>query len=381
MKKRGCGCLIPLILIVALGAAAVWLRVPESFRALRLLETAMEERNLAGSVTVSAEGMAFNGDFYWCEVRDDRYVCLSAEGVELYYHDEAVYFDNGRGYDLSSLLEHVNEWDENLLLFAGFRKEISDGQALYTLQLDETRLSLLERFTPEASAIAGVTLTLAEENGQLSALTVQNEGLLIQAELDHDSEKTIPTEILMRMTGEDLMDIQVLTPLFTACAELADQEVFGSEVKLNVDCGPLPISDTAQLYGTKDALWFSRSGQLSELSLSGMEDTAALFWGLGFTLCRDGVLVSSADGSQTYTLTVEAQTLNDLFLTILPELKGLGIDLDDGTMTVTLREERLTALSLTCSGEMPFLIATIPMEFSVELDRMEGPVTLPEGIQ
>ena len=78
---------------------------------------------------------------------------------------------------------------------------------------------------------------------------------------------------------------------------------------------------------------------------------------------------------------MESQTLSELFLTVLPELKGLGIDLDDGTMTVTLREERLTTLSLTCSGEMPFLIATIPMEFSVELDRMEGPVTLPEGIQ
>lgn len=381
MKKKTWGCLIPLILVIVLIAAAVWLRIPTSFRALRLLDSALEKKQLGGALTVLTDDLTGNAHFYWSEVSDERYVCLNVDGMELYYHDEAVWFDNGRGYDLQPLLEGLDAWDEKMLVLAGFRSETRDGQTVYTLQLDEARLALLERLTPVARWLAGSTLSMVEENGTLSELTITTQGICIQAELDHTSQETIPTEVLMQMTAHSLRDVRTLAPLLNACAELAGQEVFGADVKLNVECGPLPISDSAQVYGAKDSLYFFRGGKTSELSLSGMEDTSALFWGLGWTLSRDAELMADEDGSQIYTLTVDAEVLNDLFSTVLPELNGLDISLEDGTMTVTLRSERITALTMACSGEMPFLITTIPMEFSVELVRMEGAVTLPEEIR
>lgn len=381
MKNNRWGCFAPLILIVLLVAAAVWLRIPASLRAWSLLNRTMEQRNLGGTVTVRSEEFAISGDVYWCEVSDDRYVCLNAGGENLYFHDEEIWFANGRGYDLEPLLDGLGDFDEKLFLLAGFRTEKQDGKILYTLQMDESRLALLERFAPNAHYLADSTLTMVEENGELMELNVTAQGISVQASLDHTIQKTIPTEVLMQMTDANLRDVRTLAPLFNACSELVGQSVFGADVKLDVDCGPLPISDTAQVYGTKEALYFSRSGQISELSLSGMEDTSSMFWALGFSLIRDGELASNTDGTQSYTLTVEAETLSGLLATVLPELEGLNISLSDGTLTVMLENERLTGMALACSGEMPFLIATIPIELSVELARMDGAVTLPDGIE
>lgn len=185
----------------------------------------------------------------------------------------------------------------------------------------------------------------------------------------------------MVMEQHGLRDIQTLYPLLAACAELAGQDKFGADVRLNVECGPLPISDTAQVYGTQEALYFTRSGVANRLSLDGVDNVSGLFWGLGWTLCRDGSQETDVDGASVYSITVESGQLESLFAELLPELKGLDITFQDGTLKLRIENGRIRALTLNCSGQMPFLITDIPMDFCVELDRMEGVITLPEGIE
>lgn len=384
MKKKMWLCFVPIALVVCLAAGIFLLGIPTSYRAVEALKRTMELDKLSGTVSVQfGEAFQTDGEFYWCPVSEGRGYAVSAQGMELYFLDGKVYFGNGRGYDLESLEDELPDLDEfnlNALYLVGFKSEKLDSGTQYRLGLTEKTLSKLEGRYPGILALAGTELTMVEENGVITACSVTHPTLSIRASLNSDSQKTIPTEVLMTMTGENLRDIQSLSPLFHACMELAEKEVFGGDMSLHVDCGPLPIQDTAKVYGTRDAIYFTRGGSTSRMSLSGLDHNQELFLGLGWALCKDGELTENPDGSQIYTLTTDGDMLQNLFEEMLPELSGLDITIRKGLMSVTIQDQRLRAMSLACSGEMPFLIITIPMELSMEITRMPEPVTLPDNL-
>lgn len=384
MKKNIWLWLIPIALVVFLVAGIFLLGIPTSYRAVEALKRTMELEKLSGTVSVQfGEAFQADGEFYWCPVSEKRGCAVFAQGMELYFLDGKVYFGNGRGYDLESLgekLPDLDKFDLKTLYLAGFQSEKLDGGTQYRLELTEKALSKLESRYPGILALAGTELTMVEENGGITACSVTHPKLTIHASLNPDSQKSIPTEVLMTMTGENLRDIQTLCPLFHACMELAEKEVFGGDMSLHVDCGPLPIQDTAKIYGTRDAIYFTRGGSTVQMSLSGLDHNQDLFLGLGWALCKDGELTENPDGAQIYTLTTDGDILQNLFEEMLPELSGLDITIRQGLMRVTIQDQRISAMSLACSGEMPFLIITIPMELSMEITRIPEPVTLPDNL-
>lgn len=389
MNRKHTGCLVALIVLlvsIAGVTAAFALGIPAGFQVLKLAERTMEQPNLSGSVTVTGTEFSMEAEFYWCDLADERYVCVNAQGLELYCHDEVVYFDNGRGYDLSALFEplvsKLEDFSPYVLLLAGFHQEQADGEMIYTLTLDEEKLRLLERFAPEAasglSGYEGSVLTLSAVGGELTGLELFMGDLTIHASMDSSIRNTIPPEVMIQISGGDVHDPGEVLPLLLACQEAAGENPFGADVQLQVACGPLPISDTAQVYATENALYFTRGGTTTELPLSGTDE---LFLGLAWTFCRDGSVVTSPDGAVTYSASVDAAYLDELFRAVLPELEGLGISFGDGSLTLTVENSRLSQMGLTCSGEMPFLVTTIPVDVSLALNRMAGEVSLPEGIE
>lgn len=387
MKRRKWGCLVPLIFLmiacVIIAAAMYVLRIPESYQALRLLEQGLERKNQAGTITFAPDGSeaAMEADFYWCDLADERYACLSASGMELYYHDEGLYFDNGRGYDLSPLLEGIMDLEPEALLLAGFQQEKTEMENRYVLRIESDGLRMLERFSGEAAAALapyeGSSLTLASEDDVLKRIELDiPDQFSAQIMLYDNTERTIPTDVLMGMQKEKLLSVQTVTPLIEACVSIVQQEVFGADATLNVECGPLPIQDSAQVYGKLDKLYFVRGDSVYELGDG--TNSSGLFLALAWEMCRSG-MVSTENGSSVYTMSVDGGVLESVFSAVLPEVEGLGIHYEEGMLTVSVNDG-FQNMNLSGSGSMPFLIATIPITVDVELRMMDGAIRLPDGI-
>lgn len=386
MEHKRRGCLLPLLVVLVtiagLVAGAVAMHIPESFAALRLMKEAFDAEAMSGSVCVETAEQKLDASFYWCDLADERYSCISSAGMELYYHDEALYFDNGRGYDLEPLTQRIDEFEPALLLLAGFRRMQEEDAESFFLSVDTDWIEAIRRISPSAGAalldFAGSQLTLTAHNGVLTEITLLlPDNIRASIRLQRDCDQTIPTDVLMEIRNRELLPLSSVEPLIRGCITLAQQDVFGADAALKVECGPLPISDTAQVYGTRKGLYLVRSGSVHDLS-SGL-DTGEIALALGWELCRIGV-AESDNGITTYRLDVEGAVLQQVFGAVLSEIRGLGIDFYGGSLTVTV-SDGIDTLSLKGSGNMPFLITNIPIQVAIQMEMMDGTIDLPEGIE
>lgn len=383
MKKRKLGCLIPLILLLAFAAGIIlWLRIPTSFRAFHLVSQMLDQKAASGTITVHTDGFSCQIPFFWNTIGDERYLCLELNGETLYCHDASVWFDTGRGYDLSGVLDSLalpEELDEKVLLLGRFQQEaLPDGSRL-TMELTQEQL---QRVLPSTDTPSRLRLSMTESDGSLSTIAAElGQNTSVTVSLNSVCNQRVPTEMVMQMTDESLTDIRVMEPVFRACFELAGQEVSGAEAKLNVVCGPLPIRDTAALYRTGGSLYFVRGGNVMELFSGEQVDDGTLGLALAWSLCRDGIWTSTGRNAGILAMPVSPEVLDRLLVSLIPELDGLGITLGEGALEVAIEQAEFVSFTLGCAGEFPFLVTTVPLEIEVELNRMEGQISLPEEIR
>lgn len=385
LERKKMGCLVPILIIFLLLAgflAAVFaLHIPTSWTALHLLEQAFDDDTVSGTISVNAQGQKLEAAFYWCEILDERYACISGSDMALYYHEDALFFENGRGYDLRPLTDRVDEFEPAILLLAGFQKISIEEADFYALTLNDDKIEIIKRLIPSVGPhleeYKGAQLILTEQNGILTGITLRfPDSVEAAVYLRSDSTQSIPTEVLMKIDERNLMPLSSVEPLIRACISLAQQNTFGADATLDVVCGPLPISDTAQIYGTGNDLYLVRNGSVHELGSSFGASEIAL--ALGWELCKSGS-IQTVNGIHTYSVNVDAGMLQEIFEAVLPEIQGLGIEFDDGTASVTVTDA-INTLSLSSSGNMPFLITRVPIQVDIQLDLMDGAVALPSEI-
>ena len=97
-------------------------------------------------------------------------------------------------------------------------------------------------------------------------------------------------------------------------------------------------------------------------------DTAALEpLGAALLLLRNGdFLISGRDAEIKVTLPPE--TTGQLCAALVPELGNLGMTFGESKAVVSIQDGSLSAVTLAASGEVPFLVTTIPLSFHAELN-------------
>lgn len=375
MKQKRSGWLIlPLVILTVVIAVILLLRFPTGLRVLKLLERTAERERMSCAVRLETEDFTGEATLSRYELHDERYYGVDFGGERLYLHDGTVYFSNGNGYAIDPWLDELGvpeEFDEKLLLLAGFREETDGEDTFYVFCPEDSPLRLLRSIIPELAEnwenIRSLRVLLREEDGAIGSVTVQHERLSLSMDVLPDVPEPIPTEDLMKFTGQTLPDIRTLAPLLNACGRILQaSDDLRADLSLAVECGPLPIRDTAELYLSQDGLRLVRGGQATELT-SGQEDGTSVILALGWMMVRDGAWEPAGTDSGTFLLTVPAEDLETALVTVLPELAGLDFTLDDGILTVQIASGAFTGMELTCSGQMPFLITTIPLSIQIDL--------------
>ena len=84
-----------------------------------------------------------------------------------------------------------------------------------------------------------------------------------------------------------------------------------------------------------------------------------------------------ANGDSVCSLVLDNRAVSHFFSQALPEAAGLGIEFQQAKCAVTVSQDQIRRIRLSCSGEMPFLITQLPIAFSVDLVPVDGPIPLP----
>ena len=134
------------------------------------------------------------------------------------------------------------------------------------------------------------------------------------------------------------------------------------ELKLGVDCGILSISDAGTLHITQEQMVLKRRD--TELTFP-MQDVQPLPAAL--LLLRHGDF--SIDGQDAaVTVLLPPETTAALCTALGPQIADIDMTFPESRATLTIVGGKVTGADLRVEAEVPFLVTTIPLTFTAELN-------------
>ena len=300
--------------------------------------------------------MTLNADTFWTEYHDRPLFGLTAQGMTAWTDGKNLYMDTGKAYalpELSRFRKDLRELAVGMLLHGRVTKQ----NDTYSLTMKTEELELYVDITADTRVQAvNLTAVLPDDTCVQLSLTAKDP-------VSHP----IPQEVADAMVHakmEPPMDIrEPLELLLPALEELLPLE---GDLTLGVESGILKLEETVKLRLSSEKAELERKGVIVTLDLP--MDTAALEpLGAALLLLRNGdFLISGRDAEIKVTLPPE--TTGQLCAALVPELGNLGMTFGESKAVVSIQDGSLSAVTLTASGEVPFLVTTIPLSFHAELN-------------
>lgn len=308
-----------------------------------------------GKLQPRVQQLTITADTFWTEYHDERLLGISASGCTAYVRDHILYMDTGRAYTLPSPSEYSGSLRElalGLLLHGRIRK---NGD-VYELTMTRPELDLRLSVTADPQ-VHGISLR-----------AVTQDKSVIQATLTPKSPQShsIPQPVLDAMVLSKMEKPMLLSePLRILLPALQNLLPLRGNLTLGVECGILNLSETVVLRMDEEKAELERKGTTIPLPLSGdlsQSDPAVLV----LILLRNGTF-SRDEASAEIRLDLPPEITNSLCTTLVPQIQNLDIEFGGSQAVLTFRDSALQSVTMTAQGEVPFLVATIPVAFRAEL--------------
>ena len=365
--------LIPLMLTLIWVTVSLTFRFGKAMWVRMLLDRAWAQEQAVCEIHMEMPVSYHDASVSWDTVLEKRYVTVNSGPDSIYLHDGALYFSSGNGYRLDGLMENLPFTAEQLRmaqLFIPWEAYRDSGYRAWRLALPEEPGILLRTLLPDVEQywdqLRTLNLCLYEESGNLRYVLLEGDDLSVYLELKAQQPELVPTELLMQMGTASLPDIRTLEPLFRACMDLYETETVQGDLHIHVECGPLPVQETARVLLSPDGLFLGRGEQWTAM-LPDSVGRQEFLLGIGWTLLKEGVWEPSEPDGGTMSLTLNAGDIRTSLFSIIPELEGLDLALDDGELTVRIEGNQFSGMDLTDTGQIPFLFTEIPLSVHLEL--------------
>ena len=416
-KKRVAPLLWTLVcLLVALCAAAFlvyrYTDLGTGLDAMRLLRKFSAEDALSMTLTVHAEadGVPFDTEAQIERVTVDgkQISCITRQGVTLYYDDDAVYLENGRGYrahglypDTSQLIARALDVYNNAEI-----SRTTDGTVTrYTVSAEGDNAKrllalLLPAYADSLSTVRDMTVELVQRDGVLSALrfagsiTTGDNGTTVSVDAtlaiaSFSSDAMVPQDVLDAMQAGSADDTELFETVFrllTAFSELRTRETLCASMRLQADCGPLLLDTTCTyrktvcdgttlqsiqahgitVYFTADAACLADGSVASDAALADTKCAALLE--LAYQAVLDGdCTFEEANGTVTYTLSQNAEQLRDAATAIAPDTAQDDLRLTDGTVQIVWANGIIESIRFQIDGKMQIVLSETAISLSAAL--------------
>ena len=300
--------------------------------------------------------ISLNADSFWTEYHDRTLFGLTAEGVTAWTDGENLYMDTGKAYALPELSQ-VRKSLRELAVGMLFRGRVTKQNDTYSVTMKTEELELYVDITADTRVQAvNLTVILPDETAVKLSLTSKDP-------VSHPVPQEV-ADAMVHAKMEPPMDIrEPLELLIPALEELLPLE---GDLTLGVESGILKLEERVRLRLSSEKAELVRKGVIVSLDLP--MDTAALEpLGAALLLLRNGdFLIEGSDAQIHVTLPPEAT--DQLCAALVPELENLGFAFEESKTVLSIQGGKLSAVTLSAAGEVPFLVTTIPLSFHAELN-------------
>jgi len=394
-------------LLILLGMVLYKGKFRDGVNAYRLLKAYVEQPVQAMDCRLTGklaeEELDLEAKLYVTELGGKEVTIVEQSGVGLYYADGILYLENGKAYRASEVSRNYAEILDKLVLLYGeldFTSQKDGENTIYTVHINEEN-----------------TVTLVERNEELLTVTVSSVGTWEDEKYDIHADfaiknpaeyiAEIPTAVQEQILSEnpqveDFMSEDVFR-MYGAWKRLFDRKPLGAQITLQADCGPLNLDQDVTLISTLAEDTRINCVQKGDFRVYFTEDTicseqgyavtakraesvgVAELLGIAYGLCLKGTFHSTeVDGSYIYSLTLDAEAMEEIASAIAQESKGMGIQFENGTIQVVITDNEVESIRFACDGSLHILITDVAVAFSAELDmtdadRYEG-FTVPQKV-
>ena len=361
--------IVILALILLLGGLFFWKGGHHAIALSEMVEEWLDEDTADQSLTlmvsipgvrVDGKGTArphiqqysLNADTFWTEYADQTLFGLTAEGLTAWTDGKNLYMDTGKAYALPQL----QQWRKEL-------RKLSVGMLLhgrvtkhgdtYNLTMKSGELELEMDITADTRVQSVILIMVLPDD------TAVHLAITTKAAASHP----VPREISDAMVRSKMEPPMALTePLEILLPAVESMIPLTGELKLGVDCGILSISDAGTLHITQEQMVLKRRD--TELTFP-MQDVQPLPAAL--LLLRHGDF--SIDGQDAaVTVLLPPETTAALCTALVPQIADMGMTFPESRATLTIVGGKVTGADLRVEAEVPFLVTTIPLTFTAELN-------------
>ena len=361
-------------LILALGGLFLWKGGHHAIAISQILEEYLDTDDAVTSVTVQIQipGAKVNPetgqlkphiaqyqmtfDTFVTEYADRPLFCLTADGASAYTDGEILYMDTGKAY---AIPEHtkIRKCAQRMTVGMLLKGRITKHGDTYEITMKHGGLELnavLTADSPLQSAAATVVLP-------------DDMAVIVSVIPATPAAHSVPRPVLDAMVRSKMEQPMELTkPLEVLLPALEDLLPLEGQLTLGVESGILKLSETVLLRMDGEKAELERTGVAVAIDLP-MTPESVQPLGAALLLLRHGEFLLDGDDAQI-TLTLPPETTGAVCTALVPQIESLGMTFKESTATLTIRDGSVKTAVLNAGGEVPFLVATIPLSFTAELN-------------
>ena len=432
-KKKFPVWLTVLLMLLALAAAAasvyffVFRTKFAPYQALAELNQASElSMDLRLDAQVDEEALDLAASVGRKTVDEHRVTRVDFGDLPLYYAENLVVLENGTAYQLTDEFpDYASILSQLVPLYkqTSFTTLKNGSETVYGISVEaDAARTLLNLLLPEISGKLADSQALSAEvhmeDDSVQSVTVSASGALTdKAQTPFDLSVTldnfdasagfsVPDAVIdsLDKTYEDGALPIITADLFRLIdgwANLFAKETLAADLDISVDCGPVVVKNALRYYRrevdgvtvnciNKSSLniFFSDTG--SAVTAGGEEASSeaksltgtAKLLDIVYLVCQNGDFTSEQEGgSYRYTVSLDSRSMEDLLAVLAPDAVDLDIDFSNSSVTVTMEEDTVSHLSISCGGSVKVLLTQASANITADIAFIDAQMPdVPESV-
>lgn len=309
-----------------------------------------------GTVRPHIQQYALNADSFWTEYADRPLFGLTAQGMTAWTDGKNLYMDTGKAYalpELSQARKDLRKLAVGMLLHG----RVTKHDDTYSLTIKTEELELYVDITADSRVQAMDLMAILPDD------TAVNLSIVPKTAQAHPVPQAV-ADAMVHAKMESPMDIrEPLELLLPALEEVLPLE---GDLTLGVESGILKLEETVKLRLSSEKAELERKGVIVTLDLP-VEPATLEPLGAALLLLRNGDFLIDGNDAQIH-VTLPPEATDQLCAALVPELENLGFTFGESKAVVSIQGGKLSAVTLSAAGEVPFLATTIPLSFHAELN-------------
>ena len=417
---------ILMLLALAVAAAAVWFfALRPHFAPYEALVELHERSELSMQARLDADfdgqTLSMTADLERKTVNGHR-VTKAELGKLLYYAENLVVLENGTAYQLTTGFTDYSSILEKLLPLyksTSFTTRRDGDETVYGVRAEgETARALLSILLPDSAGDLPdgqtVSTEVHMEDGTVELITISASGTLKDKQqtpfaldvtlddFDASTDFSVPDAVLESLDKTDADgELPIITDdlvrMLTGWSNLLHKDTLAADLDISVDCGPVVVKNALRYYReTIDGLavncinksgrniYFSDGGSVVNATGDEAGDDAKTLTGttklldIVYLVCQNGDFELTREaGTYTYKLTLDERSMDALLQALAPDAAKLDITFEDCYAELTLTDETVSKLSVSCGGAVKVLLTQAGASVSADITFIDDAMPAP----